>query len=66
MYLVYVYYLELIRIYDMTDNLANSQPRHLAMFFGQALQPWEDVKRRGFRLESSVTHGPCSSAKTSR
>ena len=39
MYLDYVDYLELVRLYDMTDNLASSQPHHLAMFFGQAPQP---------------------------
>ena len=36
MYLDYVDYLELVKLYDMTDNLASSQPHHLAMFFGQA------------------------------
>ena len=38
MYLDYVDYLELVKLYDMTDNLASSQPHHLAMFFGQAHQ----------------------------
>ena len=39
MYLDYVDYLELVKLYDMTDNLASSQPHHLAMFFGQAQRP---------------------------
>ena len=36
MFLDYVDYLALVRLYDMTDNLASFQPHHLAMFFGQA------------------------------
>jgi len=37
MYPGYIDDLELVRIYDMTGDLASSRLRRLAMFFGQAL-----------------------------